>query len=176
MVVTALLLAMSGSAVVVLEQHVAVPLSSGTPPATLAVGQDGSTTLGASTTSAETTLGSTPIVGTFTGDILEISPGSEDVLVAVELLAETATIGESMTLELDNGALTELQVDVTGGTVDQAIGDPLPLDAGAGNMVVTATGVESLLTADTVYTMQIIITPANGGGSEARYDYELTVT
>lgn len=175
-VVVAVLLLTGAAASVFLQQTIQAEPAAGTPPATLAAGTDGSTTLGASATSATTTLGSLIIVGTFSGDVLEIVPGGRDLNVQVELLSENAVTGDSLNLELTDGVTTLLQVDVSSGVIDQAIGTALQLDAGGGNMVVHVSGTEALMSSDTVYTLQVVLTPVSGGGSEARYDHTLTIT
>lgn len=174
--VTAVLLLGGVGASVFLQQTIALEPASGTPPATLAAGDGGTTTFGASATSAQTQLASHPILGTFNANVLEIVPGSHDLNVQVQLLTENAVLGDSLTLELDDGVTSILQVDVSDGIIDQTIGTALQLDASGPNMVIHVTGTEALLSSDTVYTMQVILTPTSGGGSEARYDYTLTIT
>lgn len=153
------------SAALQLRQDVAVSPQSAAPPATLAAGSDGSTSLGTSATSATTSV-SLPLLGS--AQALQVQPGTSDWDVHMEVLSISGfgTL-DSATVTLDG--VTQAQVSL--GDLVQDSGVDVLLESAGGDLVVAASG-----SATGTFEMQFVLSPAGQPQPVVTYPYTLTVS
>ncbi|HLF15908.1 MAG TPA: hypothetical protein VI796_00525 [Candidatus Thermoplasmatota archaeon] len=152
---------------VLLEEQVATSPSAAIP-VTLAAGTSGSTTLGASATSAATTA-SLPVVGSIT--VLKVERATGSWSVRIEALSATGfSVLESATVTLV-GATTQAQVVVTAGSLTQSTGSTVVLDGTTTTLTVLAAGT---FLGTGILDMRIVLVPSAGPQPDLRYDYDLT--
>ncbi len=155
----------AASAALTIQQDVAVSPQSGTPPATLAAGADGSTTLGSSATSATTSV-NPPLLGS--AQALLVEPGASDWDVHMEVLSISGfSVLESATVTLGG----QTQAQVTLGSLVQDSGIDVLLDNASSDRAVQVSG-----DGTGTFEMQFVLTPAGQSQPVVTYPYTLTLT
>ncbi|MEK6985985.1 MAG: hypothetical protein AABX89_06360 [Candidatus Thermoplasmatota archaeon] len=149
-----------------LRQDVAAVPSALAPPVTLASAASGSTSLGASATSATTSVS----IGLSTLNVLKVHKvtGNWDVKVSL-VSASGFSVLESATVALV-GASTQTQVVVTLGSVVQSIGTAVALTGSDITITVAAT-----LAATAALGLNVVLVPQGGSGPTLLYSYTLTL-
>jgi hypothetical protein len=168
-----LLLAAPALAALTAREDVAFAPAAKTPPVTLAAGATGTTTLGASGTTASTTRSGLPIAYQ---EVLLMQEGSASYDVQVRL--DTATgFGalDSATLRLVRGAVTQVQNAVTLGVVTQTIGTPVTLPPSGADISVQVIGTK-VSGGSSVLGMTILLSPTGSSLPAISYRYTLTIT
>lgn len=165
-ILAAILVASGAAGALVQRNDVTTTPVSKDPPVTLAAGTSGTTTLGASGTSAATTA-TMPVVGAVSA--LKIHKVSGDWDVSLALVSATGFSSlESVTVSLVGGT-TRTQVVVALGSATQTSGIPVTL-SGA-DVTVSATGTAGVTG---VLVLQVRMVPSGQSAPTMAYAYTLT--
>jgi hypothetical protein len=132
----------------------------------------GTTTLGASATSATTTGVTLPGVGST--NVLRVVHGATAYSVSVRLVSSSGfAVTDSAIVAINDGTTTRNQVVIAAGVVTQSQGTALTLAAAGPNITVLASGV---VVGTGTYTLRIQMVPTSGTGYVLEYSYTLSVT
>lgn len=167
----ALVLLLAGaSAAVLVRDDIAVTPAATDPPVTLSSGTSGSITLGQSLTSASVS----HALGVGQATVTTLHGGTQDWRARVELQSATGIGGlDSFTIAVCRSGCNN-QIVVSTGTITQTTGTARTIPAGTTDGFIGISGTKASL-GDTVFTTQIVLTPASGDQPQVRYDYTITV-
>ncbi len=144
------------------------------PPATLATGDAGNTSLGASATSAQTTLDALLVTDS---QVLVMAGGGNPFDVRVEHVSQQGFgVLDSLTLGLADNGTPLNQVIIALGNLTQSTGTPVTIpENGTGNLTLEASG-NKVSTGNSTLEMDLVLTPAGANKPELRYRYTLVLT
>jgi len=167
--VVLVLLAPLAMGAVSLRQDVTTNLGVQTAFAQLTGGDIGSTSIGASGTSATVTLNSLPLLTA--NDILRLDSTNSAWSVKAQLVSQSGWgATESITISLADGLLTESQIVISLGSVTKTVGNLVDLPVGSTDTEVRVIGVGT-----GSITFDLVLQPDSQPGPTLRYSVTLTV-